>query len=167
MTITGGAGVPAAIDIDTDVILPGHYLSLTDPAQLAQHVFAGVDPDFVKRVRPGDILVAGRNFGSGSSREHAPIGRKARGLTCVIAASFARIFYRNAINLGLPILICPDAARAARPGDHVRVDSASGLVAVAGQRFSAQPFPPFLQELIQAGGLVEWVRGELARRQTA
>lgn len=154
-------------DIDTDVILPGRYLSLTDPAQLAQHVFEGVDPDFVKRVRPGDILVAGRNFGSGSSREHAPIGLKALGLSCVIAASFARIFYRNAINLGLPILICPDAARAARPGDHVRVDIESGLVEVAGQRFSAQPFPPFLQELIHAGGLVAWVRGELARRQTA
>jgi 3-isopropylmalate/(R)-2-methylmalate dehydratase small subunit len=166
MMFAGSAHV-VGDDIDTDVILPGRYLSLTDPVPLAQHVFEGVDPDFVKRVRPGDILVAGRHLGSGSSREHAPIGLTALGLSCVIAASFARLFYRNAINLGLPILICPDAARAARPGDHVRGDIASELVEVAGQRLSAQPFPPLLQELIQAGGLVAWVRGARARRQTA
>lgn len=159
-----GAAHIVGDDIDTDVILPGRYLSLTDPAQLAQHVFEGVDPGFVARVRPGDILIAGRNFGSGSSREHAPIGLKALGLSCVIAASFARIFYRNAINLGLPILICPEAARAAQPGDQIRVDTDSGTVEVAGQPFHAQPFPPFLQELIATGGLVPWVRAELARR---
>jgi 3-isopropylmalate/(R)-2-methylmalate dehydratase small subunit len=115
-------------------------------------------------VKPGDILVAGRNFGSGSSREHAPIGLKALGLRCVIAESFARIFYRNAINLGLPILICPEAARAAKPGDQVRIDTDSGTVEVAGQTFHAQPFPPFLQELIAAGGLVPWVQAQLARK---
>jgi 3-isopropylmalate/(R)-2-methylmalate dehydratase small subunit len=151
-------------DIDTDVILPGRYLTLTDPAQLAQHVFEGVDPEFVKRVQPGDILVAGRNFGSGSSREHAPIGLKALGVSCVIAESFARIFYRNAINLGLPILICPEAARAAHPGDPIRVDTDTGAIEVAGQSFHAEPFPPFLQELIASGGLVPWVQAELARR---
>ena len=159
-----GAAHVVGDDIDTDVILPGRYLTLTDPAQLAQHVFEGIDPDFVSRVRPGDILIAGRNFGSGSSREHAPIGLKALGLSCVIAESFARIFYRNAINLGLPILICPEAAQAANPGDRIRVDTDSGTVEVAGQTFHAQPFPPFLQELIAAGGLVPWVRAELARR---
>lgn len=159
-----GAAHLVGDDIDTDVILPGRYLSLTDPAQLAQHVFEGIDPDFVARVQPGDILIAGSNFGSGSSREHAPIGLKALGLSCVIAASFARIFYRNAINLGLPILICPEAARAAKPGDQIRVDTDTGSVEVAGQMFQAQPFPPFLQELIAAGGLVPWVRAELARR---
>lgn len=151
-------------DIDTDVILPGRYLSLTDPAQLAQHVFEGVDPGFVSRVKPGDILIAGRNFGSGSSREHAPIGLKALGVSCVIAASFARIFYRNAINLGLPILISPEAASAAKPGDRIRVDTDGGIIEVAGRAFHAQPFPPFVQELIAAGGLVPWVRDELARR---
>ncbi len=151
-------------DIDTDVILPGRYLTLTDPAQLGQHIFEGVDPGFVSRIQPGDILVAGRNFGGGSSREHAPIGLKAAGLSCVVAESFARIFYRNAINLGLPILICPDATHAARDGDRMRVDTDHGIVEVGGQQFSAQPFPAFLQELIDAGGLVEWVRDELARR---
>jgi len=163
MIIQGTAHV-VGDNIDTDVILPGRYLTLTDPAQLAQHVFEGVDPDFVSRVKPGDILIAGRNFGSGSSREHAPIGLKALGLSCVIAESFARIFYRNAINLGLPILICPEAARAAKPGDAVKVDTDSGTVEVAGQVFRAQPFPPFLQELIAAGGLVPWVHAELARK---
>ena len=159
-----GAAHVVGDDIDTDVILPGRYLSLTDPAQLAQHVFEGVDPGFVARVKPGDILIAGRNFGSGSSREHAPIGLKALGISCVIAASFARIFYRNAINLGLPILISPEAAGAAKPGDQIRVDTDSGVIEVAGQQFHAQPFPPFVQELIAAGGLVPWVRDELARR---
>lgn len=159
-----GAAHVVGDDIDTDVILPGRYLTLTDPAQLAQHVFEGIDPDFVSRVKPGDILIAGSNFGSGSSREHAPIGLKALGISCVIAASFARIFYRNAINLGLPILIAPEAARAAKPGDQIRVDTDSGTIEVAGQMFSAQPFPPFVQELIAAGGLVPWVRDELARR---
>ena len=159
-----GAAQVVGDNIDTDVILPGRYLTLTDPVQLAQHVFEGIDPDFVSRVKPGDILIAGSNFGSGSSREHAPIGLKALGISCVIAASFARIFYRNAINLGLPILIAPEAARAAKPGDQIRVDTDSGSIEVAGQVFSAQPFPPFVQELIAAGGLVPWVRDELARR---
>ncbi|MDI3299359.1 MAG: 3-isopropylmalate dehydratase small subunit [Bacillota bacterium] len=150
-------------DVDTDAIMPGRYLAIQEPAELAKHVFEGVDPEFVRRVQPGDILVAGRNFGSGSSREHAPLGLKALGLGCVVAASFARIFYRNAINLGLPIVISPEAAAAARDGDTMRVDTARGTVEVGGRSFACQPFPPFLQELIAAGGLVPWVRSEMEK----
>lgn len=151
-------------DIDTDQILPGRYLSLTDPAEMARHVFEGADPGFADRVSPGDLLVAGRNFGGGSSREHAPLGLKALGISCVVAGSFARIFYRNAINLGLPIVVCPAAAAAVEGGERVEVDLDSGAVRVAGQRFQAGGFPPFLQELIAKGGLVAWVRDELAAR---
>lgn len=153
--------------IDTDVILPGRYLTLTDPAELAKHVFEGVDPGFVSRVAPGDVLVAGRNFGSGSSREHAPLGLKALGLGGVVAVSFARIFYRNAINLGLPIIICPEAALAAQEGQRIHIDTDIGAVELEGRRFAAQPFPPFVQALIAAGGLVPWVREELERRAGA
>jgi len=148
-------------DVDTDIIIPGRYLSLQKPDEIARHLFEGVDPGFVARVRPGDILVAGRNFGCGSSREHAPLGLKALGIGCVIAARFARIFYRNAINLGLPILVCPGAAAAAQDGVRMRVDTGTGLVECSGRAFSAQPFPPFLEDLIQAGGLVAWVQAQL------
>ena len=151
-------------DVDTDQILSGRYLSLTDPAELARHVFESVDPGFVDRVRPGDLLVAGRNFGAGSSREHAPLGLKALGISCIVAASFARIFYRNAINLGLPIVICAAAAATVSGGEQVGVDLDSGQVHVANQTFQVTSFPPFLQELISKGGLVPWVRDELAAR---
>ena len=151
-------------DVDTDVIIPGRYLSLQEPEQIARHVFEGVDPGFAARVKSGDILVAGRNFGCGSSREHAPMGLRALGLGCVVAASFARIFYRNAINLGLPILICPEAAAAAEDGARMRVDTSSGRIKIAGRTFSAEPFPPFLEALIQAGGLVPWVQAQLTRQ---
>ncbi len=151
-------------DVDTDVIIPGRYLSVQEPEQIARHVFEGVDPGFAARVKSGDILVAGRNFGCGSSREHAPIGLRALGLGCVVAASFARIFYRNAINLGLPILICPEAAAAAKEGARMRVDTSTGRIEIAGRTFSAEPFPPFLEALIQAGGLVSWVQAQLTRR---
>ncbi len=151
-------------DVDTDQILSGRYLSLTDPAALARHVFESADPGFVDRVKPGDVLVAGRNFGGGSSREHAPLGLKALGISCIVAESFARIFYRNAINLGLPIVICAAAAAAGKGGEHVAVDLDRGQVRVAGQTFRASRFPPFLQELIAQGGLVAWVRDELAAR---
>lgn len=150
-------------DVDTDVIIPGRYLSFRDPQEIARHLFEGVDPGFVQRVTPGDLLVAGRNFGCGSSREHAPLGLKALGLGGVVAASFARIFYRNAINLGLPIFICPEAAAAASAGDRMRIDTATGRIEVGGRAFSARPFPPFLEELIRAGGLVPWVRSQLER----
>lgn len=150
--------------VDTDQILAGRYLSLTDPAELARHVFESVDPGFVDRVRPGDVLVAGRNFGGGSSREHAPLGLKALGISCIVAESFARIFYRNAINLGLPIVICADAAAAVKGGEHVKVDLDSGRLHVATQTFRVSSFPPFLRELIAKGGLVAWARAELAAR---
>ncbi len=151
-------------DVDTDVIIPGRYLSLQDPDQIARHIFEGVDPGFAERVNPGDILVAGRNFGCGSSREHAPMGLRALDLGCVVAASFARIFYRNAINLGLPILTCPDAVAAAEEGARMRVDTSTGRIAITGRTFSAEPFPPFLEALIRAGGLVPWVQAQLTRR---
>jgi 3-isopropylmalate/(R)-2-methylmalate dehydratase small subunit len=148
-------------DVDTDVIIPGRYLSLQDPKEIARHLFEGVDHNFVQRVKPGDLLVAGRNFGCGSSREHAPLGFKALGLGGVVAASFARIFYRNAINLGLPILVCPEAAAAVSPGDRMRVDTATGRIEVSGKALFARPFPPFLEDLIRVGGLVPWVRAQL------
>lgn len=151
-------------DIDTDVIVPGRFLTLTGPDEIARHVFSGIDPGFAGRVQPGDIVVAGRNFGCGSSREHAVLGLKAAGIACVVAASFARIFYRNAVNLGLPIVICPQAARAAQTGDRLRVDTDRGVVELGSHRWRVTPFPSSVEELIQAGGLVPWVQAELRSR---
>jgi len=149
-------------NIDTDVILPARHLSLTDPAALATHCMEDLDPGFVTRVAAGDILVAGANFACGSSREHAPIAIKASGISCVIAKSFARIFYRNALNIGLPILECPEAAAAIRGGDSVRVDFETGLIRneTTGATFQAAPFPPFMRNLIALGGLVEYARSK-------
>ena len=149
-------------NIDTDVILPARHLSLTDPAALAAHCMEDLDATFVTRVAAGDILVAGANFGCGSSREHAPIAIKASGISCVIAKSFARIFYRNALNIGLPILECPEAAAAIRDNDRVRVDFETGLIQneTTGAAFQAAPFPPFMRKLIALGGLVEYVRSK-------
>ena len=143
-------------DIDTDVIIPARYLNTSDPAELAKHCLEDLDKDFVAKVQPGDILVAEENFGCGSSREHAPICIKAAGVSCVIAKSFARIFYRNSINIGLPILECPAASEAIREGDVVSVDFDTGLITdeTTGQTFQAEPFPPFIQKIIQAGGLM-------------
>jgi 3-isopropylmalate/(R)-2-methylmalate dehydratase small subunit len=144
-------------DIDTDVIIAARYLNTSDPAELAAHCMEDARDNFVDRVKPGDIMVATENFGCGSSREHAPVAIKASGISCVIAASFARIFYRNAINMGLPILECPDAAAAINAGDLVSVDTNTGEITdeTTGQTFHAAPFPPFIQEIIDAGGLVE------------
>lgn len=149
-----------ADNVDTDVIIPARYLNTPDARELAVHCMEDIDPSFAKRVRPGDIIVAGRNFGCGSSREHAPISIKACGVSCVVAASFARIFYRNALNIGLPILECPEAASAIVVGDRVSVDLGTGEIAddTTGRRFKAEPFPPFMQELIKAGGLAEYLR---------
>jgi len=149
-------------NIDTDVILPARHLSLTDPAALAAHCMEDLDATFVSRVAAGDILVAGANFGCGSSREHAPIAIKASGISCVIAKSFARIFYRNALNIGLPILECPEAAAAIRGGDCVTVDFETGLIRdeTTGAVFHAAPFPPFMRNLIALGGLVEYARSK-------
>ena len=153
-------------DIDTDVIIPARYLNTSDPAELARHCLEDLDTTFVERVRPGDIIVAAENFGCGSSREHAPVCIKAAGVSCVIAKSFARIFYRNSINVGLPILECPEAADAIRDGDVVSVDADRGVIVdeTSGKTFEAQPFPPFIQEIINEGGLVARTKKMLADR---
>lgn len=152
-------------DIDTDVIIPARYLNTSDPAELAKHCLEDLDTEFVNNVQPGDIIVADENFGCGSSREHAPIAIKAAGVDVVIAKSFARIFYRNAINVGLAILECPDAVDAIADGARVAVDTETGTITNldTGATFTAEPFPPFIAEIIEAGGLVERTRQKLAR----
>ena len=142
--------------IDTDVIIPARYLATQDEQELASHCMEDIDTSFVQKVRPGDIMVGGENFGCGSSREHAPLAIKTAGISCVIAKSFARIFYRNAINIGLPILECPAASEAIREGDVVSVNFDTGVITdeTTGQSFEAAPFPPFIQKIIQAGGLM-------------
>lgn len=151
-------------DVDTDVIIPARYLNSSDPAFLAQHCLEDLDDTFVARMHPGDILVAEENFGCGSSREHAPIALKAAGVSVVVAKSFARIFYRNAINIGLPIVECSQAVDGIADGDTVSVDVEAGMIRnlTSGGEFQAQPFPRFLQEIIQAGGLVERAKKQLA-----
>ncbi|MQL51286.1 3-isopropylmalate dehydratase small subunit [Desulfofundulus thermobenzoicus] len=146
-------------DIDTDAIIPARYLNTSDPQELAVHCMEDADPTFAARVRPGEIIVAGKNFGCGSSREHAPIAIKAAGVSCVIAASFARIFYRNAFNIGLPIFESPEAAERIREGDQVAVDVESGVITnlTRGEEYRATPVPPFMQEIIAAGGLINYV----------
>ena len=147
-------------DVDTDVIIPARYLNTNDPAELARHAMEDIDAGFVDRVQPGDIIVALENFGCGSSREHAPVALKHSGVSVVVAASFARIFYRNAINTGLPIMVCPTAAADAESGDLLRVDLADGKVEnlTKGTTYAAEAFPPFMQELIDRGGLLEYVK---------
>lgn len=151
-------------DIDTDVIIPARYLNTSDPEELAKHCLEDLDTTFIERVQPGDIIVAEENFGCGSSREHAPISIKAAGVDAVIAKSFARIFYRNAINTGLAILECPEAVDAIKDGDTVSVDADSGTITdlTTGAVFQAQPFPPFIAEIIEAGGLVNRWKKKLA-----
>ena len=144
-------------NVDTDVIIPARYLNAPSPAELAKHCMEDIDVDFVKNVKAGDIMVGGANFGCGSSREHAPISIRAAGISCVIAASFARIFYRNAINIGLPILECEEAAEEIRAEDEVTVDFDTGTITnlTTGKTYQAQPFPPFIQNIIKAGGLLK------------
>lgn len=150
-------------DIDTDVIIPARYLNTSDPAELAKHCLEDLDTTFVSKVKPGDILVAEENFGCGSSREHAPIAIKAAGVSVVIAKSFARIFYRNAINTGLPIMECTEAVDGISPGDRVSVDADSGVITnlTTGVTYQAEPFPPFIKDIINQGGLVERARAIL------
>ncbi|MDI6813177.1 MAG: 3-isopropylmalate dehydratase small subunit [Desulfitobacteriaceae bacterium] len=148
-------------DVDTDVIIPARYLNRSDPEFLAAHCMEDADTHFAQEVKAEDILVGGKNFGCGSSREHAPLAIKASGVKVVIAESFARIFYRNALNIGMPILECPEAVAGINVGDEVEVDLITGVIENRTQetRFQALPFPPFMQELIQAGGLISYVRG--------
>lgn len=151
-------------DVDTDVIIPARYLTTSDPAELANHCLEDLDSEFVKKVQPGDIIVAEENFGCGSSREHAPICIKAAGVSVVIVKSFARIFYRNAINIGFPILECPKAAAEIANGDQVSVDFATGTITdeTTGKTYHATAFPPFIQKIIAHGGLLSYLK---ARQQ--
>ena len=146
-------------NVDTDVIIPARYLNSSDPKELASHCMEDIDKAFVEKVQDGDIIVAAKNFGCGSSREHAPIAIKASGVSCVIAETFARIFYRNAINIGLPIVECPEAAQAIRAGDRVEVDLDTGIITdqTLGMSWKGQAFPPFMQKIISAGGLVPYI----------
>lgn len=156
--------------IDTDVIIPARYLVSSDEKELGKHCMEDIDKDFVSKVSPGDIIVGGENFGCGSSREHAPLAIKGAGCSCVIAASFARIFFRNSINVGLPIFECPEGAASFETGDVGKVDPAAGTIenVTKGLTFTIVPFSPFLQKLIALGGLVPYVREELeARRKGA
>ena len=149
-------------NVDTDVIIPARFLTTADPEQLKLHCMEDIDSDFVNKVQKGDIIVAGKNFGCGSSREHAPVAIKASGVSCVIAEDFARIFYRNSINMGLPILECKEASEGIDNGDVVEVDFEQGLIVDVTKDlvFKAKPFPPFIQKIIDAGGLVEYTKGE-------
>ena len=153
------------LDIDTDAIIPARYLNTSDPAELAKHCMEDADKEFMKKMKPGDIIVADKNFGCGSSREHAPIAIKAAGVSCVIARSFARIFYRNAFNMGLPIFESAEAADGISAGDELEVDVDSGVIKniTKGKTYKAQPIPPFMQELINAGGLMKHVAKKQAR----
>ena len=147
-------------NVDTDVIIPARYLNTSDHKELASHCMEDIDPEFVKSVEKGDIIVADRNFGCGSSREHAPIAIKESGVSCVIARTFARIFYRNSINIGLPILECPEAVDGISKGDIVEVDFSTGVIhdVTTGKSYQAETFPPFMQALIEAGGLAPYIK---------
>ncbi|MBF0519961.1 MAG: 3-isopropylmalate dehydratase small subunit [Nitrospirae bacterium] len=150
-------------DIDTDAIIPARYLNTSDPAELAAHVMEDADKDFYKKLSHGDLIVAEENFGCGSSREHAPIAIKAAGLSAVLAKSYARIFYRNAFNIGLPIFESSEAVDGIKEGDVVEIDADTGIIKnhATGAEFKAKPIPPFMQELINSGGLIEWTRKKL------
>ncbi len=149
-------------NVDTDVIIPARYLNSSDPDELAKNCMEDIDPDFVNRVKQGDIMVANKNFGCGSSREHAPIAIKASGISCVIAETFARIFYRNAINIGLPIIECPEAAREIEAGDDVEIDFDTGMIydRTKGTEYKGQAFPPFMQNIITSGGLINSINNK-------
>ncbi len=152
-------------DVDTDVIIPARYLNTSDPKELAKHCMEDARPEFARQVEPGDVIVAGKNFGCGSSREHAPIAIKAAGVSCVIAESFARIFYRNAFNTGLLILESPEAAREIEEGHEVEIDPEVGVIKdlTTGKTYRCQPIPPFMKELLEDGGLIPHIKKKFAR----
>ncbi len=155
-------------NVDTDAIIPARYLNLSEPEELAEHCMEDIDTEFLKRVQPGDIIMGTTNFGCGSSREHAPLAIKASGVSCVIASSFARIFFRNAINIGLPLLESREAVAGTETRDELEVDLASGTIKnlTRGKEFTAKPYPEFMSELIAAGGLIEHTKKRLASRRT-
>ena len=151
-------------NVDTDAIIPARYLNVSDPAQLASHCMEDIDESFASRVKPGDIIVASTNFGCGSSREHAPLSIKAAGVSCVIASTFARIFFRNGINIGLPLLESPEAVEGISDGDRLQVDLESGKITnlTTGKSFQAKPYPGFMSGIIKSGGLISYTRNKLA-----
>ncbi len=152
-------------DVDTDVIIPARYLNTSDPAELARHCMEDLDPEFSGKVSAGDIIVAGKNFGCGSSREHAPIAIKGAGVSAVVARSFARIFYRNSFNMGIPIFEAPEAAERVNEGDELMIDMEAGTITnrTTGDVFTVEPVPRFMRELIDAGGLMEYMKGRVKR----
>jgi len=154
-------------DVDTDAIIPARYLNVSEPAELAKHCMEDIDQEFVSRAKPGDIIMATTNFGCGSSREHAPLAIKAAGVSCIIAKSFARIFFRNAINIGLPLLECDEAIDKTEVGDILEVELSNGRIKnlTKGMAFAAKPYPDFMAELISAGGLIEHTKKRLASRR--
>ena len=154
-------------DVNTDVIIPARYLNVSDPAELAKHCMEDIDREFVAKVQAGDIIMATTNFGCGSSREHAPLAIKASGVSCIIAKSFARIFFRNAINIGLPLLECDEAVAQTEAGDLLEVDLSGGKIKnlTSGMTFTAKPYPDFMAELISAGGLIEYTKQRLINRR--
>lgn len=159
-----GSAYKYGANVDTDAIIPARYLNVSDPAELARHCMEDIDENFARVVRPGDIIVADTNFGCGSSREHAPLCIKAAGVTCVIAKTFARIFFRNAINIGLPLMECPEAVEGISGGDEVEVDIKQGKIIniTTGMTFTAKPYPDFMGGIIASGGLIEYTRQKLA-----
>ncbi|NTV90559.1 MAG: 3-isopropylmalate dehydratase small subunit [Clostridiales bacterium] len=158
-----GKAIKYGNNVDTDVIIPARYLNTTDHKELASHCMEDIDKDFPKKVQPGDVMVAGKNFGCGSSREHAPIAIKASGISCIIAETFARIFYRNAINIGLPIIECPSAAVDIADGDLVEIDFDTGIIVnkTKNKTYQGEFFPEFMQQIIAADGLIGQVRNQL------
>ena len=154
-----GNAIKYGNNVDTDVIIPARYLSSSDPIELALHCMEDIDINFKKKVHPGDIIVAERNFGCGSSREHAPLAIKASGISCIIAENFARIFYRNAINIGLPIMECEEAVKDIEEGNQIEVDFYKGIIKniTKNKSYTAQPFPEFMMEIIKAGGLINYI----------
>ncbi|MDI6605105.1 MAG: 3-isopropylmalate dehydratase small subunit [Thermoanaerobacteraceae bacterium] len=158
-----GKAIKYGDNVDTDVIIPARFLNTSDPKELALHCMEDIDKNFKNKVNKGDIMVAGYNFGCGSSREHAPLAIKESGISCVIAKSFARIFYRNSINIGLPILECSDAVDAIEEGDLISIDTESGIIKniTKGEIYKSQPFPDFIKEIINNGGLINYVKGKV------
>ncbi|MHB8059358.1 MAG: LeuD/DmdB family oxidoreductase small subunit [Gaiellaceae bacterium] len=163
MIVSGKAVVVPGANIDTDVLYPGIYLNIDDPEQMKPYLFQGLDPSLRDQLVGDTVLVVGANFGMGSSREHVPLAMKAWGVRCVLGSKFARIFYRNCINLALPAINCPEAAEAAKPGSQISVDAAAGTVIVDGKEFTAAPVPPFMLEMLERGGLIPWAQHKLAQ----
>jgi 3-isopropylmalate/(R)-2-methylmalate dehydratase small subunit len=163
MIVEGRALLIAKDDVDTDVLYPGQFLNVFDPAETVKYLFEGLDPSLRDLLTDDTILFAWENFGTGSSRENVPEAMKAAGIRCVVAKSFARIFHRNCINLGLPAIACPEAASAVRTGSSVRIDSEGGTIEVDGVTYAAPPLPPFMRELLRASGLVPWIQGRNER----